>query len=110
METIGDAYMVVSGVPVRNGTNHIAEIADCSLELLNAASGFKIAHRPYQQLKLRIGKRRHTVFGVFCKDNHHTTTTTNNNNNIQYYGIERHSANRILSDLSLLKSWSLLCT
>lgn len=56
METIGDAYMIVSGVPVRNGSRHVAEIANCSLELLSAVIGFKIRHRPHQQLKLRIGK------------------------------------------------------
>jgi hypothetical protein len=36
VETIGDAYMVVSGVPVRNGDNHAGEVASMSLELLRA--------------------------------------------------------------------------
>ena len=56
METIGDAYMVVSGVPTRNGNRHSAEIADVSLDLLSAVTHFKIRHRPHQQLQLRIGK------------------------------------------------------
>ena len=56
METIGDAYMVVSGVPVRNGSRHSAEIADVSLDLLSAVTHFKIRHRPHQQLQLRIGQ------------------------------------------------------
>ena len=56
VETIGDAYMVVSGVPVRNGNRHSAEIADVSLDLLSVVTHFKIRHRPHQQLQLRIGQ------------------------------------------------------
>uniref|UniRef100_A0A8C7NF90 Guanylate cyclase n=1 Tax=Oncorhynchus mykiss TaxID=8022 RepID=A0A8C7NF90_ONCMY len=55
VETIGDAYMVVSGLPVRNGKLHGREIARMALALLNAVRTFKIQHRPDQQLKLRIG-------------------------------------------------------
>ena len=55
METIGDAYMVVSGLPVRNGNNHAREIARMSLRLLQAVASFRIRHRPNDQLKLRIG-------------------------------------------------------
>ncbi|XP_074600030.1 atrial natriuretic peptide receptor 1-like [Brevipalpus obovatus] len=55
VETIGDAYMVVSGLPTRNGILHSREIARMSLALLNAVISFKIRHRPAEQLKLRIG-------------------------------------------------------
>uniref|UniRef100_A0A3Q2EHI6 guanylate cyclase n=1 Tax=Cyprinodon variegatus TaxID=28743 RepID=A0A3Q2EHI6_CYPVA len=55
VETIGDAYMVVSGLPVRNGKLHGREIARMALALLGAVRTFKIRHRPEQQLKLRIG-------------------------------------------------------
>ncbi|KAJ6645523.1 Guanylate cyclase 32E [Pseudolycoriella hygida] len=55
VETIGDAYMVVSGLPIRNGILHVAEIASMSLHLLGAVSEFKIRHRPHEQLLLRIG-------------------------------------------------------
>ncbi|XP_015514449.1 receptor-type guanylate cyclase Gyc76C [Neodiprion pinetum] len=55
VETIGDAYMVVSGLPIKNGNKHAGEIASMSLELLNAVKHHTIAHRPNDTLKLRIG-------------------------------------------------------
>ncbi|XP_036436109.1 atrial natriuretic peptide receptor 2 [Colossoma macropomum] len=55
VETIGDAYMVVSGLPVRNGKLHAREIAGMSLALLEQVKTFKIRHRPSDQLRLRIG-------------------------------------------------------
>ncbi|CAF0726875.1 unnamed protein product [Rotaria sordida] len=55
VETIGDAYMVVSGLPTRNGDLHAREIARLSLALLNAVLIFRIRHRPDTQLLLRIG-------------------------------------------------------
>jgi hypothetical protein len=55
VETIGDAYMVVSGLPKTNGGRHIVEICDMALDLLDEVSRFKIRHRPYEKLMLRIG-------------------------------------------------------
>ncbi|GFT76685.1 atrial natriuretic peptide receptor 1 [Nephila pilipes] len=55
VETIGDAYMVVSGLPVRNSNLHAREIARMSLALLNTVKSFTIRHRPHEKLKLRIG-------------------------------------------------------
>uniref|UniRef100_A0A8D3BSJ9 Guanylate cyclase n=1 Tax=Scophthalmus maximus TaxID=52904 RepID=A0A8D3BSJ9_SCOMX len=55
VETIGDAYMVVSGLPVRNGKLHGREIARMALALLDAVRTFRIRHRAEQQLRLRIG-------------------------------------------------------
>lgn len=55
METIGDAYMVVSGLPMRNGNRHAAEIARMSLALLNTVRGRTVPHRPGERLLLRIG-------------------------------------------------------
>ena len=55
VETIGDAYMVVSGLPIRNADNHAGEIASMSLHLLRTIKDFKIRHRPQETLMLRIG-------------------------------------------------------
>ena len=55
VETIGDAYMVVSGLPLQNGDKHAREIARMSLSILEKVGKFKIRHRPEEQLKIRIG-------------------------------------------------------
>ncbi|XP_031626434.1 atrial natriuretic peptide receptor 1-like isoform X1 [Contarinia nasturtii] len=55
VETIGDAYMMVSGLPQRNGDKHAREIARTAIALLNNVYKFKIRHRSNEQLKLRIG-------------------------------------------------------
>uniref|UniRef100_A0A6I8P2R0 Guanylate cyclase n=1 Tax=Ornithorhynchus anatinus TaxID=9258 RepID=A0A6I8P2R0_ORNAN len=55
VETIGDAYMVASGLPLRNGIRHVEEIATMSLHFLSAMIHFKIGHMPEEKLKLRIG-------------------------------------------------------
>ncbi|XP_051788405.1 atrial natriuretic peptide receptor 2-like [Erpetoichthys calabaricus] len=55
VETIGDAYMVVSGVPKVNGINHAGEIASMALGLVNVCETFKIPHKPNTQLKIRAG-------------------------------------------------------
>ncbi|KAM8870440.1 atrial natriuretic peptide receptor 1 isoform 7-T7 [Spinachia spinachia] len=54
VETIGDAYMVVSGLPVRNGKLHGREIARMALALLDAVRSFRTRHRS-EPLRLRIG-------------------------------------------------------
>ncbi|XP_073332734.1 retinal guanylyl cyclase 2-like [Pagrus major] len=55
VETIGDAYMVASGVPNRNGTRHAAEVSNMSLDILHSIAAFKIKHMPEIKVKIRIG-------------------------------------------------------
>uniref|UniRef100_A0AAX7SVM8 Guanylate cyclase n=1 Tax=Astatotilapia calliptera TaxID=8154 RepID=A0AAX7SVM8_ASTCA len=55
VETIGDAYMVASGVPNRNGNRHAAEVANMSLDILHSIGNFKIKHMPEIKVKIRIG-------------------------------------------------------
>ncbi|TPP61763.1 Guanylate cyclase [Fasciola gigantica] len=55
VETIGDAYMVVSGLPTRNGRLHAGETATMALDLLSQCGTFVIRHMPDMPLRLRIG-------------------------------------------------------
>ncbi|XP_060077247.1 adenylate cyclase type 2-like [Ylistrum balloti] len=55
VETIGDAYMVVSGIPKPNGQQHAGEIATMALDLLVHVSSMKIPHIPGKKFQLRIG-------------------------------------------------------
>uniref|UniRef100_A0A8C2ALZ5 Guanylate cyclase n=1 Tax=Cyprinus carpio TaxID=7962 RepID=A0A8C2ALZ5_CYPCA len=55
VETIGDAYMVASGLPISNGTRHAEEISTIALHFLSAIKRFKIRHLPNEKLALRIG-------------------------------------------------------
>ena len=53
--TIGDAYFVASGVPIRNGDNHAAEICGMALHLNKSIGNLSIPHIPTESLKMRIG-------------------------------------------------------
>uniref|UniRef100_A0A8C4IX85 Guanylate cyclase n=1 Tax=Dicentrarchus labrax TaxID=13489 RepID=A0A8C4IX85_DICLA len=55
VETIGDAYMVASGVPTRNGNRHAAEMANMSLDILHCIGTFKMRHMPELKVRIRIG-------------------------------------------------------
>ncbi|XP_060558580.1 atrial natriuretic peptide receptor 1-like [Ruditapes philippinarum] len=54
VETIGDAYMVVSGIPISTPF-HAREIADMSIDLVRACEIFTIPHMPGEPLKIRVG-------------------------------------------------------
>ncbi|XP_015838387.2 receptor-type guanylate cyclase gcy-7 isoform X3 [Tribolium castaneum] len=55
VETIGDSYMVASGLPVTNGNKHVCEIASMALDLLSGSKQFKIPHRKTERLQIRSG-------------------------------------------------------
>ncbi|VDM32009.1 unnamed protein product [Hydatigera taeniaeformis] len=55
VETIGDAYMVASGVPRRNGQRHAVSITDMALDLVEVSHSFVIPHMPNEPLKIRVG-------------------------------------------------------
>uniref|UniRef100_A0A914VRF2 Guanylate cyclase n=1 Tax=Plectus sambesii TaxID=2011161 RepID=A0A914VRF2_9BILA len=55
VETIGDAYMVVSGVPVVIGDRHVETIASIAVLMKEFVSDFKVVHRPDLQLQIRTG-------------------------------------------------------
>ncbi|XP_071146999.1 uncharacterized protein [Mytilus edulis] len=65
VETIGDAYMVVSGVPKCNGRRHASEIATLAVDLLSHVKCLEVPHLPGIKLKIRIGIHSgHVVAGV----------------------------------------------
>ncbi|CAL2029805.1 unnamed protein product [Caenorhabditis brenneri] len=55
VETIGDGYLCVSGLPHRNGNEHIRHIARMALGFLSSLSQFRISHMPNERINLRIG-------------------------------------------------------
>ncbi|XP_054892122.1 guanylyl cyclase C [Poeciliopsis prolifica] len=55
VETIGDAYMVASGLPKRNGDRHAVDIAHMALDLLSFVGTFELQHLPGIPLWIRIG-------------------------------------------------------
>ncbi|KAG8008766.1 Guanylate cyclase 2G [Nibea albiflora] len=55
VETIGDAYMVASGLPISNGYKHALEISTMALHFLSAIKVFRIRHMPAESLAIRIG-------------------------------------------------------
>jgi len=58
VETVGDAYLCVSGLPNLNGDQHASEIALMALEFMKTLHSFKSDHNllPDHKLKMRIGE------------------------------------------------------
>ncbi|TTO31547.1 Heat-stable enterotoxin receptor [Bagarius yarrelli] len=55
VETIGDAYMVASGLPRRNGNRHAVDICHMALDILEFMGTFQLRHLPGIPLWIRIG-------------------------------------------------------
>ncbi|OQV22806.1 GPI ethanolamine phosphate transferase 1 [Hypsibius exemplaris] len=55
VETIGDAYMCISGLPHRNGDDHANQIATMALDMLFTVTTIPIRHMPERKLQIRIG-------------------------------------------------------
>lgn len=55
VETIGDAYMVVSGLPEKNGHRHVTEIALMALHLVELMESLRFGSDGERDLCVRIG-------------------------------------------------------
>ena len=47
--------MTVSGVPYKNGDNHVKEIAKMAINLVSSVKHFKMKHLPERKLMVRAG-------------------------------------------------------
>ena len=56
VETVGDVYVLASGLPIRIGDRHVVEIANCALDLMSAVLGLRIPSLPNYKVQLRMGK------------------------------------------------------
>ena len=59
--------MVVSGLPLRNGNEHVRQIARMSLRILEQVQRFTIAHLPERSLIARIGLHSGKSLLIFTK-------------------------------------------
>ncbi|PAV89503.1 hypothetical protein WR25_06164 [Diploscapter pachys] len=55
VETIGDGYLCVSGLPHRNGNEHARHVALMSLQLIRELVDFRVPHLPTERINIRIG-------------------------------------------------------
>ncbi|XP_056286434.1 guanylyl cyclase C [Pseudoliparis swirei] len=55
VETIGDAYMVASGLPKRSGNRHAVDVCRMALDILAFICNFQLRHLPGIPVWIRIG-------------------------------------------------------
>ena len=70
METIGDAYMVASGLPKRNGNRHAIDIAKMALDILSFMGTFELEHLPGLPIWIRIGVHSGMELSTVVYGNH----------------------------------------
>lgn len=70
METIGDAYMVASGLPKRNGNRHAVDIAKMALDILSFMGTFELEHLPGLPIWIRIGVHSGMGLSIVANGNH----------------------------------------
>ncbi|XP_012507615.1 PREDICTED: heat-stable enterotoxin receptor [Propithecus coquereli] len=70
VETIGDAYMVASGLPKRNGNRHAIDIAKMALEILSFMGTFELEHLPGLPIWIRIGVHSGMELSILANGNH----------------------------------------
>ena len=63
VETIGDSYMVSSGVPVAN-SNHAVDLANMALDIIGHMTSFKATPFGRGRLQVRIGINSGPVVGA----------------------------------------------
>uniref|UniRef100_A0A915LY98 guanylate cyclase n=1 Tax=Meloidogyne javanica TaxID=6303 RepID=A0A915LY98_MELJA len=61
VETIGDAYMVASGIPQEIGVRHLMHLSDVALEIMAFLKNYEIPHMKPQKIRIRIGVHTGTV-------------------------------------------------
>jgi class 3 adenylate cyclase len=67
-ETIGDGYLVVSGLPKRNGDRHVDEISQMAFRFMNYMADFRVNHLPLERVQLRIGFHTGIYFFILIYD------------------------------------------
>ncbi|KAK6044408.1 adenylate/guanylate cyclase catalytic domain protein, partial [Cooperia oncophora] len=87
VESIGDGYLCVSGLPVRNGYAHIKEIAELSLSFMKFVEEFRISALPKERVQLRIGVNSGTFCNMLKRD-----VFVNNSDSISQKGFWRNEA------------------
>ena len=67
VETVGDAIIVASGVPTRNGHDHSREIAMVALDMLLVVTQTDIPHFPGEHPLMRVGINTGTEIFSYLK-------------------------------------------
>lgn len=75
VETIGDAYVVASGLPMRNGNRHAVDISKMALDILSFMGTFELEHLPGLPVWIRIGVHSGKELGVLASGSYSQQST-----------------------------------